>query len=243
MESDVDRSLDNSPEYILIIDNITKKYGKFVAVDQVSLKVERGEFLTLLGPSGSGKSTILMMIAGFQNPTSGKILLTGENILFKPSYKRNIGVAFQNYALFPHMTVFDNIAFPLRMRKMSKQDIKENVETVLEQVELTEFRRRYPKQLSGGQQQRVAVARAIAAEPRIVLADEPTANLDSKTAASLLDLMRQLNRQEGTTFLFSTHDPLVMQRATRTVRLRDGEIAEDTAGSASSEASGKKEGG
>lgn len=206
MENNGDKSLGNSPEYILIIDNITKEYGKFVAVDQVSLKVEKGEFLTLLGPSGSGKSTILMMIAGFQNPTSGKILLNGENILFKPSYKRNIGVAFQNYALFPHMTVFDNIAFPLRMRKMSKQDIKENVETVLEQVELTEFRRRHPKQLSGGQQQRVSLARALVFNPPILLLDEPLGALDKKLRETMQLEIKHLHETIGITMVYVTHD-------------------------------------
>jgi spermidine/putrescine ABC transporter ATP-binding subunit len=206
MESKEDKSLDNSPEYILIIDNITKEYGKFVAVDQVSLRVERGEFLTLLGPSGSGKSTILMMIAGFQNPTSGKILLAGENILYKPSYKRNIGVAFQNYALFPHMTVFDNIAFPLRMRKMNKQDIKENVEKVLEQVELTQFARRYPKQLSGGQQQRVSLARALVFNPPILLLDEPLGALDKKLREAMQLEIKHLHETIGITMVYVTHD-------------------------------------
>jgi spermidine/putrescine ABC transporter ATP-binding subunit len=206
MESNEAKSLDNSPEYILVIDNIIKKYGEFVAVDQVSLEVERGEFLTLLGPSGSGKSTILMMIAGFQNPTSGKILLNGENILFKPSYKRNIGVAFQNYALFPHMTVFDNIAFPLRMRKMSKQDIKKNVQGVLEQVELTEFRRRYPKQLSGGQQQRVSLARALVFNPPILLLDEPLGALDKKLRETMQLEIKHLHEAIGITMVYVTHD-------------------------------------
>ncbi len=206
MENNEDKSLESSPEYILIIDSITKEYGKFVAVDQVSLNVEKGEFLTLLGPSGSGKSTILMMIAGFQNPTSGKILLNGENILFKPSYKRNIGVAFQNYALFPHMTVFDNIAFPLRMRKMSKQDIKENVEKVLEQVELTEFRRRHPKQLSGGQQQRVSLARALVFNPPILLLDEPLGALDKKLRETMQLEIKHLHETIGITMVYVTHD-------------------------------------
>jgi spermidine/putrescine ABC transporter ATP-binding subunit len=206
MASNEDKSSDNSPEYILIIDNITKKYGKFVAVDRVSLRVERGEFLTLLGPSGSGKSTILMMIAGFQTPTTGKILLNGENILFKASYKRNIGVAFQNYALFPHMTVFDNIAFPLRMRKMSKQDIKENVGRVLEQVELTEFLRRYPKQLSGGQQQRVSLARALVFNPPILLLDEPLGALDKKLRENMQLEIKHLHEAIGITMVYVTHD-------------------------------------
>jgi putative spermidine/putrescine transport system ATP-binding protein len=206
MESSEDRTLNNSLEYILILENITKMYGKFVAVDEVSLKMERGEFLTLLGPSGSGKSTILMMIAGFQNPTSGKILLNGENILFKPSYKRNIGVAFQNYALFPHMTVFDNIAFPLRMRKMSKQDIKENVERVLAQVELTEFRHRYPKQLSGGQQQRVSLARALVFNPPILLLDEPLGALDKKLRETMQLEIKDLHKTIGISMVYVTHD-------------------------------------
>lgn len=206
MANSEDSSEKGKFEYSLLIENITKKYGKFVAVDNVSLKVKNGEFLTLLGPSGSGKSTILMMIAGFQAPTSGKILLNGENILFKPSHKRNIGVAFQNYALFPHMTVFDNIAFPLRRRKMGKQDIKENVQKVLDQVELTDFRNRFPRQLSGGQQQRVSLARAIVYNPPVLLLDEPLGALDKKLRENMQLEIKHLHESIGITMVYVTHD-------------------------------------
>ena len=206
MDGRVDNSGDGCTEYSLILEDIIKKFGEFVAVDNVSLKVKNGEFLTLLGPSGSGKSTILMMIAGFQTPTFGKILLNGENILFKPSHKRNIGVAFQNYALFPHMTVFNNIAFPLRMRKMSKQDIDKKVRRVLEQVELTEFRYRYPKQLSGGQQQRVSLARAIVFNPPVLLLDEPLGALDKKLRESMQLEIKHLHESIGITMVYVTHD-------------------------------------
>lgn len=206
MANNEDNSGKDDFEYSLLIENITKKYGKFVAVDNVSLKVKNGEFLTLLGPSGSGKSTILMMIAGFQTPTSGKILLNGENILFKPSHKRNIGVAFQNYALFPHMTVFDNIAFPLRRRKMGKQEIAENVQKVLDQVELTDFRHRFPKQLSGGQQQRVSLARAIVYNPPVLLLDEPLGALDKKLRENMQLEIKHLHESIGITMVYVTHD-------------------------------------
>lgn len=206
MANNDDNTGNELSDYSLLIENITKKYGNFVAVDNVNLKVKNGEFLTLLGPSGSGKSTILMMIAGFQTPTSGTILLNGENILFKPSHKRNIGVAFQNYALFPHMTVFDNIAFPLRRRKMSKQDIEESVQRVLDQVELSEFRTRYPKELSGGQQQRVSLARAIVYNPPILLLDEPLGALDKKLRENMQLEIKHLHESIGITMVYVTHD-------------------------------------
>lgn len=206
MARNEDNSGKTDSDYSLIIDGITKKYGNFVAVDNVNLKVKNGEFLTLLGPSGSGKSTILMMVAGFQTPTSGTILLNGENILFKPSHKRNIGVAFQNYALFPHMTVFDNIAFPLRMRKLSKVDVKERVKSVLDQVELSRFHGRYPKELSGGQQQRVSLARAIVYNPPILLLDEPLGALDKKLRENMQLEIKHLHESIGITMVYVTHD-------------------------------------
>ena len=160
--------------------SLTKKYGSVVAVDNISLHVSEGEFLTLLGPSGSGKTTTLMLIAGFQTPTAGQIHIRGKNILSVTPYNRNIGMVFQNYALFPHMTVFGNIAFPLKMRKHPKNEIKKRVEKVLETVKLPEFEKRYPKQLSGGQQQRVALARALVYDPPLLLMDEPLGALDKK---------------------------------------------------------------
>ena len=206
MKTQKSNSGDELSDYSLVIENITKRYGNFIAVDNVNLKVKNGEFLTLLGPSGSGKSTILMMVAGFQSPTLGSILLNGENILTKPSHKRNIGVAFQNYALFPHMTVFDNIAFPLRMRKLSKKNIEDKVKGVLDQVELSKFRSRYPKELSGGQQQRVSLARAIVYNPPILLLDEPLGALDKKLRENMQLEIKHLHESIGITMVYVTHD-------------------------------------
>lgn len=153
------------------LESLSKNFGDTVAVDDVSLEVEHGEFLTLLGPSGSGKTTILMMIAGFQIPAHGMIYIADEPVLLKPPHRRGIGMVFQNYALFPHKTVFKNIAYPLKMRKVNKKEIVERVNTTLELVQLSGFGNRYPKQLSGGQQQRVAMARALIFNPAVLLMD------------------------------------------------------------------------
>jgi spermidine/putrescine ABC transporter ATP-binding subunit len=186
--------------------SLTKKYGSVVAVDNISLHVSEGEFLTLLGPSGSGKTTTLMLIAGFQTPTAGQIHIRGKNILSVPPYNRNIGMVFQNYALFPHMTVFGNIAFPLKMRKHPKNEIKKRVEKVLETVKLPEFEKRYPKQLSGGQQQRVALARALVYDPPLLLMDEPLGALDKKLREYMQIEIRNLQRELKITSLYVTHD-------------------------------------
>ena len=186
--------------------SLTKKFGNIVAVDNISLHVPEGEFLTLLGPSGSGKTTTLMSIAGFQMPTSGQIFIRGKNILSVPPYNRNIGMVFQNYALFPHMTVFGNIAFPLKMRKLPKNELKKRVEKVLEIVKLPEFEKRYPKQLSGGQQQRVALARALVYDPPLLLMDEPLGALDKKLREYMQIEIRNLQRELKITSLYVTHD-------------------------------------
>jgi spermidine/putrescine ABC transporter ATP-binding subunit len=162
--------------------------------------------LTLLGPSGSGKTTTLMLIAGFQTPTAGQIFIRGQNILSVPPYNRNIGMVFQNYALFPHMTVFGNIAFPLKMRKIPQNEIKTRVEKVLETVKLPEFEKRYPKQLSGGQQQRVALARALVYDPPLLLMDEPLGALDKKLREYMQIEIRNLQRELKITSLYVTHD-------------------------------------
>ena len=197
---------DNSSENSVVLENITKKFGDFVAVDGVSLNVKRGEFITLLGPSGSGKSTILMMIAGFETPTSGKIYIEGEMVIFKPAYKRNIGMAFQNYALFPHMTISDNIAFPLRRRKMDKKEVSKNVKKALELVELSKFSHRFPRQLSGGQKQRVSLARALVYNPPVLLLDEPLGALDKKLRESMQLEIKHLHESLGITMFYVTHD-------------------------------------
>jgi len=186
--------------------SLNKRFGRVVAVDDVTLHVREGEFVTLLGPSGSGKTTTLMMIAGFEPPTSGNILIRGENVLLVSPWKRNIGMVFQNYALFPHMTVFDNIAFPLRMRKIGKGEITSRLGRVLELVKLPGFESRYPKQLSGGQQQRVALARALVYDPPVLLMDEPLGALDKKLREYMQIEIRTIQRELRITSLYVTHD-------------------------------------
>jgi spermidine/putrescine ABC transporter ATP-binding subunit len=191
---------------IVKLERLVKRYGEVVAVNDVSLNIERGEFLTLLGPSGSGKTTTLMMIAGFEIPTAGKIFIEEEMVVFKPPYKRNIGMAFQNYALFPHMTVFKNISFPLKMRGMKKTKIAQHVNQALELVKLTGYGGRFPKQLSGGQQQRVALARAIVYNPPLLLMDEPLGALDKKLREHMQIEIKLLHRSLGVTVIYVTHD-------------------------------------
>jgi spermidine/putrescine ABC transporter ATP-binding subunit len=185
---------------------LTKHYGAVIAVDAVDLVVEPGEFITLLGPSGSGKTTIMLMIAGFVAPTSGQILVDGVNIAGVPPEQRNIGMVFQNYALFPHMTVFDNIAFPLRMRRWPKADIAAAVRDALGIVRLAGFAERHPRQLSGGQQQRVALARALVYRPPVLLMDEPLGALDKKLREELQLEIKHIQSQLGLTVVYVTHD-------------------------------------
>jgi len=188
------------------LDNLVKKYGDVVAVDHITLDIQKGEFLTLLGPSGSGKTTTLMAIAGFIVPTEGKVFIEDEDITLKPPYKRDIGMVFQNYALFPHMSVFDNIAFPLKMRKVRKEKIHSLVKSALSLVKLPGYENRYPKQLSGGQQQRVALARAIVFEPSVLLLDEPLGALDKKLREDMQLELKQIHEKLGITFVYVTHD-------------------------------------
>jgi len=190
----------------LQIKNLRKTYGDFTAVKDIQLHIKQGEFLTLLGGSGSGKTTTLLSVAGFLEPTSGEILLNGDSLLDKPAHKRNIGMVFQQYSLFPHMSIFDNVAFPLKMRKVGKAQIKERVENILSLVELDGFAKRKPSQLSGGQQQRVALARALVFEPNILLMDEPLAALDKKLRETMQMEIRQLHDKLDLTIIYVTHD-------------------------------------
>src|SRR5579864_7822310 len=184
---------------------LTKKFVE-VAVDSVDLHIASGEFFSLLGPSGCGKTTTLRMIAGFEEPTSGQIMLDGEDVADRPPYKRNVNTVFQSYALFPHLRVFDNVAFGLRRAGVDKSEVKSRVADALEQVELTGLERRKPAQLSGGQQQRVALARALVLRPAVVLLDEPLGALDALIRRSLQVELKKLQEEVGLTFIYVTHD-------------------------------------
>ncbi len=188
------------------IENINKFYGSAQALFDVSLSIEKGAFLTLLGPSGSGKTTLLKILAGFEPVSSGQILMDGRDISKLRPEKRNFGLVFQGYALFPHMTVFDNIAYPLRVRRMKKDEISTRVRSILDLVQLTRFASRKPSELSGGQQQRVALARALVFQPDLLLLDEPMSALDKKLRVDLQDELRDIHQTLGTTFINVTHD-------------------------------------
>ena len=190
----------------LVLRSLTKHFGSAVAVDGIDLDVRPGEFLTLLGPSGSGKTTTLRMVAGFMAPTSGSIEIDGSDMTRVPPHRRDVGMVFQNYALFPHMTAAENVAFPLRMRRRPGAEIKKRVGEALDLVKLGSYGDRYPRQLSGGQQQRIALARAVVFEPRLLLMDEPLGALDRKLRESLqLEIIR-VSRELGATVLYVTHD-------------------------------------
>ncbi len=190
----------------LTITGLTKWFGSAVALDGVDLEVAPGEFMTLLGPSGSGKTTTLNVVAGFIQPDSGEVLIDRKPLGGIPSHKRDIGVVFQNYALFPHMSVFANIAFPLRQRRVAKRDISHRVAEALEIVGLVGLGDRYPRELSGGQQQRVALARALVFQPKLLLLDEPLGALDKRLRESLQLEIKRIHREVGATFVFVTHD-------------------------------------
>lgn len=190
----------------LKVENVCKKFGKTIAVDDVSFDIEKGTFLTLLGPSGCGKTTTLRLIAGFIKPDKGEIFINNEPQTGKPPYQRNIGVVFQNYALFPHMTVEENVAFGLKMRRIKDDIIKKKVSEALDLVMLKGFEKRYPKELSGGQQQRVALARALVIEPDVLLLDEPLSNLDLKLRLQMRYEIKRLQKIAGITTVYVTHD-------------------------------------
>ena len=187
-------------------DRISKYYGHLCVVENLDLGIGKGEFVSLLGPSGSGKTTLLMMLAGFEKPTSGSLLLDGVEINEVPTHRRDMGVVFQSYALFPHMTVGQNIAFPLEMRGTGKAEIADRVTRALDMVQLSAMRDRWPAQLSGGQQQRVALARALVFEPRVVLMDEPLGALDKQLREQMQLDIRALHHRLGLTIVFVTHD-------------------------------------
>jgi len=188
--------------------SVTKVYsdGADPAVSELDLSVHEGEFFSLLGPSGSGKTTTLRMIAGFERPTVGRVKLGGSDVTTRPPYKRDVSTVFQNYALFPHMKVKDNVAYPLKMRGVPRKEVRLRVKEVLERVAMNGFESRLPHQLSGGQRQRVALARALISRPKILLLDEPLGALDLKLRESMLLVLKHLQREVGITFLYVTHD-------------------------------------
>lgn len=206
--------------------NVVRSYdGRTRAVDGINLSVAKGEFITFLGPSGSGKTTTLMMLAGFEEPDSGRIMLAGNDITHVRSWKRNIGVVFQNYALFPHMTVRKNVAFPLEMRKVDAATIADKTTEALALVGLSDFAERYPTQLSGGQQQRVALARGLVFEPDVLLLDEPLGALDKNLREHMQVELKRIHREVGITMIYVTHDQSeAMTMSDRVVVFRGGKI-------------------
>ena len=224
---------------VIYTDQVVRRFGEgaalVTAVGGVSLTVERGEFAALVGPSGSGKSTLLNLIGGLDEPDEGHIALAGMNLTSMSSaemsdFRRDhIGFIFQSYNLIPVLSAAENIEYIMLLQGLAARDRRKRVDEMLRMVGLDGLGHRRPAELSGGQQQRVAVARAMASSPDIILADEPTANLDSKTGVALLETMRELNENEGVTFLFSTHDQKIIERARRLVWLEDGMVTKDEA--------------
>ena len=207
-------------------DKVDKSYdGKVLVVKDLNLDIAEGEFITMLGPSGSGKTTCLMMLAGFETPTNGEIYLDGNPISNIPTHKRGIGMVFQNYALFPHMTVYENLAFPLKVRKFSKDETDKKVEKALSMVSLSGFGSRMPGQLSGGQQQRVAVARALVFDPAVVLMDEPLGALDKNLRESMQYEIKHIHESIGVTVVYVTHDQSeALTMSNRIAVFNDGKV-------------------
>jgi putative ABC transport system ATP-binding protein len=221
-------------EIVVRVEDVTKEYamGRTVvkALRGVSLEIARREFLCIAGPSGSGKTTLLNLIGCLDKPTSGRILLEGQDVSkLSPKElawvrRRRLGFVFQTFNLVPVLTAYENIELPLLLLGVGAAERRRRVYALLEALGISELAHHRPDEMSGGQQQRVSIARALITEPALVLADEPTANLDSETGKAIIELMHELNRERGTTFVFSTHDPKVMERASRLIHIRDGQI-------------------
>lgn len=222
---------------VVRLEQVSKVYGhdgvQVRALDGISLEIDKGDFAVLVGPSGSGKTTLLNMIGGLDTPSAGRIWVAGTQIgrMSKSELSdlrlRRIGFVFQEFNLIPVLSALENVEFVMLLQGLPESERRSRSQALLNELGLEGLEHRRPSELSGGQQQRVAVARAIAAEPIIVLPDEPTANLDSKAGGALMDLMRRLNEEKGVSFVFSTHDPMVVERARRVIRMRDGRIEAD----------------
>lgn len=222
---------------IIVTEDVKKTYKdngmEVPAVRGVSLNITPGEFTAIVGPSGSGKTTFLNIISGLDTPTAGKVWLNGKMLSemkgkeLSDFRRDHIGFIFQAYNLIPVLSVEENVEYIMLLQGVPKAERHQRVMEILKEVGLDEYPNRLPSKLSGGQQQRVAIARAMVSKPRLILADEPTANVDSKTGAELLDMMRDLNKKTGMTFVFSTHDKMIMERARRVITLKDGLVAED----------------
>jgi iron(III) transport system ATP-binding protein len=209
----------------ITLEKLGKKFGEVKAVDEVSFKIRDGEFFFILGSSGCGKTTLLRLIAGFYTPEGGSLRFGGSEVNNVPPNRRNTGMVFQNYALWPHMTVFDNVAYGLKVRKMPTDETRREVENILETVRMQEYAQRFPNQLSGGQQQRVALARALVIKPDILLMDEPLSNLDAKLRMELRDEIKRIQRETNVTALYVTHDQKeAMAMADRIAVMKDGKI-------------------
>ncbi len=213
------------------LESVTKvfkdRHKEVVAVKNLNLEIEEGEFLTLLGPSGCGKTTTLRMVGGFEVPTKGRIFIAGEDVTDMPPNKRDTAMVFQSYALFPHMTVFENVAYGLRIRKVPREEVERSVKEVLEMVNLSGLESRYPGRLSGGQQQRVALARALVIKPKVLLLDEPLSNLDAKLREQMRLELKRIQRETGITFVYVTHDQAeAMVMSDRVVVMKDGEAVQ-----------------
>jgi putative ABC transport system ATP-binding protein len=227
---------------VVRLEGVTRTYRQdsiaVHALRGVTLEIQKGDFAVLVGPSGSGKTTLLNMIGGLDSPSEGRIWIAGTELgrLSKSERSqlrlRKIGFVFQEFNLIPVLSALENVEFVMLLQGLSESQRRLRASALLKELGLEQLEHRRPNELSGGQQQRVAVARAVAAEPIIVLPDEPTANLDSKAGGALMDMMRRLNEDKGITFVFSTHDPMVVERARRVIRLRDGQIEADERGKA-----------
>ena len=217
--------MSKNPEFVKF-DKVDKSYdGKVLVVKDLNLDINEGEFINMLGPSGSGKTTCLMMLAGFETPTNGEIYLVSKPISRIPPHKRGIGMVFQNYALFPHLTVYENLAFPLKVRKLSKDDIDKKVDKALSMVSLSGFEKRMPNQLSGGQQQRVAVARSLVFDPQLVLMDEPLGALDKNLRESMQYEIKHIHESIGVTVVYVTHDQSeALTMSSRIAVFNDGKV-------------------